>query len=64
MSTDNPTAPRCKLCGHEMYMTRFLADVSEKRIDRDYYYECLWCGDDGAVKIHAAAERHVEGAVA
>jgi hypothetical protein len=42
---ENNSAPRCKACGQEMYMTRFQSEVSPQRIKREQLYECLWCGE-------------------
>jgi hypothetical protein len=48
-------APRCKVCGNEMYMTRFQSDVSPQGVNREHLYECLWCGE-GEVR-HFAEQR-------
>jgi hypothetical protein len=64
MSANNNPAPRCKLCGNEMYMTRFQSDVSVKGIDRNYYYECLWCGENDTIEIQAIPNQSVEHASA
>lgn len=37
--------PVCRRCGNQMFMTRFQSTVSDKGIDRDQYYECLWCDE-------------------
>jgi hypothetical protein len=43
--------PRCKSCGNEMCMTRFQSSVTERGIDREYAYECLWCGGTDKVSL-------------
>jgi hypothetical protein len=60
MLADSYSAPRCKLCGHEMYMTRFLADVSGSGIDREHHYECLWCGESDTIGIPRTPRGPVE----
>ena len=45
--------PRCKSCGNGMCMTRFQSSVTEAGIDREYAYECLWCGGTDKVSMHA-----------
>jgi hypothetical protein len=32
---------RCKLCGNQMYVTRFVSETT----DRGCVYECLWCDE-------------------
>jgi hypothetical protein len=46
--------PKCRLCGNEMCVTRFQSSVTELGIDREYAYECLWCGDTDKVISHEA----------
>jgi hypothetical protein len=60
MSVHDHAAPVCRRCGNEMYMTRFLSDLSEHGIDREQYYECLWCEDDDAIEVHAPPPQSVE----
>jgi hypothetical protein len=42
---ESEAIPRCKVCGEQMYMTRFQSDVSPQGINREQLYECLWCGE-------------------
>jgi hypothetical protein len=50
--SDIERKPKCRLCGNEMCVTRFQSSVTEFGIDREYAYECLWCGDTDKVISH------------
>ena len=55
--SDTEQKPHCKLCGNLMYMTRFQSSVTEKGIDREHAYECLWCGETDKILPHLPAKR-------
>lgn len=44
--------PRCRMCGNQMYMTRFQSEVTGQGVDREYAYECLWCEETEKVRFH------------
>jgi len=56
----NEQTPRCKLCGNEMYVTRFRSTVTNAGIDHEYAYECLWCDNTDKVVSHVAHSQSAE----
>jgi hypothetical protein len=56
--------PRCKSCGNEMCMTRFQSSVTDTGIDREYAYECLWCGGTDKVSLRTVNPQKAELAAA
>ena len=55
--SDNAHKPYCKFCGNQMYLTRFQSSVTDKGIDREHAYECLWCGETDKVFSYIPARR-------
>jgi len=57
---DHSYKPMCRLCGNEMYMTRFQSTVTDDGIDREQYFECLWCNETDFVMSHVPHPRSKE----
>jgi hypothetical protein len=58
--TDSEQKPRCKYCGNQMLMTRFQSEVTDRGIDKEYAYECLWCEDSQKLTFHVPHPRSKE----
>jgi hypothetical protein len=50
----------CRHCGNQMHMTRFQSTVTDVGIDREQYYECLWCDQTDFVASHTPHARQKE----